>query len=83
MTTTLIAIDPAAIDALTAEIKRLHQRLDAVEMTPRPDWVTVKEYASHIGRSLRTVTRRIDAGELEIRNECGVRMVRINQDASQ
>lgn len=83
MKPTLIAVDPTAIEALTAEIKRLHQRLDAVEMTPRPDWVTVKEYATLIGRSLRTVTRRIDAGELEIRNECGVRMIRVNQGVSQ
>lgn len=83
MQPTLIAVDPVAIENLTAEIRRLHQRLDAVEMTPRPDWVTVKEYAAHIGRSLRTVARRIDAGELEIRNECGVRMVRLNQGASQ
>ena len=40
-------------------------------------WITVKEHARHIGRSVRTVTRRIDAGELEVRHECGVRMIRI------
>ena len=40
-------------------------------------WITVKEHARHIGRSVRTVTRRIDAGELEVRHEYGVRMIRI------
>ena len=77
MTKTLIVVDAASLESLSNEIKRLHSRLDAVMLIPRPEWVTVKEYARHIGRSVRTVTRRIDAGELEVRHECGVRMIRI------
>ncbi|MDO6591730.1 hypothetical protein DS901_13380 [Loktanella sp. D2R18] len=77
MTQTLIAVDVVILENLTDEIRRLHQRLDAALITPRPEWVTVKEYANHIGRSERTVTRRIDSGELDVRHQCGVRMVRV------
>lgn len=37
----LIAIDADALESLRIEVQRLHKRLDAVQMTPRPEWVTV------------------------------------------
>ena len=77
----LIAIDPQALDALRVEIEKLHKRLDAVQMEPRPEWVTVEEFAKLIGKHPRTVKRRIQAGEVEAREIAGVRMVRVNLDA--
>jgi len=73
-----IAIDPSALDALRSEIARIHARLDAVAMTPAPEWVTVDQFADMIGKSRRTVLRRIDAGEIEARQIGGERMVRVN-----
>lgn len=75
----LIAIDPNALESLTREVERLHQRLDAVQMQPQPEWLTVKEYADYVGRHPRTITRRIEAGELEACEMAGARMVRVNQ----
>ena len=73
-----IAIDPAALDTLRAEIARLHSRLDAVDMTPRAEWVTIDQLADMIGKSRRTVLRRIDAGQIETRHVAGERLVRVN-----
>jgi hypothetical protein len=77
----MIAIDPDALDALTIELSRLHKRLDAVEMTPRPTWLTVNDCAKAIGKDRKTVIRRIKAGRIEAKEICGERMVRFNPDA--
>jgi hypothetical protein len=79
--TQLIAIDANALADLRQEVSRLHKRLDAVQMTPRPEWVTVAEFAEIIGKSRRTVLRRIQEGELESKNIAGARMVRVIQGA--
>lgn len=79
MTPQLIAIDPSALDTLRNEIERLHARFDAVAMTPLPEWVTVEQMAEMIGRSRRTITRRIEAGMIEARDIGGERMVRANR----
>ena len=34
--TQLIAIDPAALQSVLAELRQIRQRLDAVDMHPRP-----------------------------------------------
>lgn len=76
----LIAIDPQALDALRVEIARLHKRLDAVQMAPRPEWITVGDYAEHVGRTKRTVRNWINEGSVETKREGGVTLVRINRD---
>ena len=43
--TQLIAIDPAALQSVLAELRQIRQRLDAVDMQPRPEWVTVADKA--------------------------------------
>lgn len=78
--TQLIAIDPNALDNLLSEVARLHQRLDGVHMTPPPRWINVAEFAEKIGKSTKTVKRRIDEGKLETKDVAGVRMV-LNPDA--
>lgn len=79
--TQLIAIDPNALNDLLSEVRRLNKRLDAVEMTPRPEWMTVDHFAAFIGKHRRTVIRRIEDGSLECREIAGVRMVRVNLGA--
>lgn len=76
MNAQLIAIDANALAKLCKEVSRLHERLDAVDITPRPEWVTVGEFAQKVDRSPRTVTRWIDAGQVESKTIAGVRMVR-------
>ena len=75
----LIAIDPSALDSLRMEIVRLHRRLDGVTMAPRPEWVTVAEYAEKVGRTKRTVRNWIDAGTVDTKVEGKVLLVRITQ----
>ena len=69
------------LDAVMEELKRLHRRLDAVEMTPKPEWVTVNKYASLKNVSRRTVIRKIEAGKVDAQDIDGYRMIRVNQAA--
>ena len=77
----LIAIDPQALDALRVEIEKLHKRLDAVQMAPRPEWVTITDYAAHVNRTKRTVRNWINEGSVETKREGGVTLVRLSQGA--
>ena len=57
---TLIAVDPEVLDLIRSirdDLTRLNQRIDAVQMAPKPDWVTVKEYSELVGKSPDTVKR--------------------------
>ena len=77
----LIAIDATALAHVEAELDRLHKRLDRLDMTPKPEWITIKEMADTIGKTEKTVKRRIDAGQIEAREVGGERMVRFNPAA--
>ena len=76
MTDTLIAIDKQALEGIRSELQRLHARLDAVEMTPQPKWITVGEMADKTGKSTRTIIRWIEAGKITSKVVGGTRMVR-------
>lgn len=73
----LIAVDPDALDALHKQLAQINRRLDEIQATPRPEWVTVSEYATIAKVSERTVLRRIEAGEIEVKRMAGKRMVRV------
>lgn len=73
----LIAIDANALESLLVEVQRLHKRLDAVQMMPMPEWVTVAEYAARVGRTKRTVRNWINEGSIETKREGAVTMVRV------
>ncbi len=77
MTAQLIAVDPAALDEIKAELAALRRDLQRVQMQPRPQWVTVKEYALQAGRTPRTVQGWIKAGKIESRREGGRLMVKV------
>ena len=76
MTQTLLTISEADLARIEAALAALATRLDRVEMRPKPEWLTLDEYAARIGRSKRTVQRYIDAGRLDTKSECGVVMIR-------
>lgn len=73
---TIIAIEKADLDGILRELADLKSRLDKVILTPKPEWVSVREYAASIGRSERTVQRHIDQGRLVTKEECGVTLVK-------
>ena len=74
---TLIAIDPAALQGLRDEIAALRRSIEGVSMTPRPEWLTVADYAAFIGKSQRTVKRMVDEGKVETKHVGHVRLVKI------
>lgn len=69
-------VPTADLDRLFGEIRELRTIIEGATIAPRPEWLTVAEFAEMIGKSTRTVKRRIDSGELETRNIAGTTMVR-------
>ncbi len=74
----LIAVDAGALDALLAEVRALRQEIQAVRIQPQPQWLPVKEYAAHVGRSVSTINRWIAQGRLEVKSVGNIRMVRLS-----
>ncbi len=64
------------IQALRAEIAALIRQMQAIQMTPRPEWVSVQEYAKSVSRSERTVREWIKAGRIESRRQGNLLQVR-------
>ena len=77
---TVVLVDPDALADLNRQLELIRQRLEVMEAQPRPEWVTIPQYAEMIGRSASTVKRRIRQGKLDVKDESGTRMVRLNQD---
>lgn len=80
----LIAVDPNALARLQAEVSQIKRKLDQPQIAPIPEWMPINAFADWIGKTPRTVRRKIDAGEIEAREIAGVRMVHagaINQGA--
>ena len=72
----LIAVDPDALARLQAEVSQIKRKLDEPQVTPIPEWMPIDAFANWLGKTPRTVRRKIDAGEIEAREIAGVRMVR-------
>jgi hypothetical protein len=77
MAAQLIAVDAEALAALIAKVDALTDEVRAARIAPEPQWMTVPDFAKHIGRSVDTVMRKVRAGELEVRHVAGVRMIRV------
>ena len=74
---TMVAVDPAALQALCDQVAALRSALERVIITPRPEWLTVDDYAKFTQQSRRTVLRRISEGAVELRKIGGKRMIRV------
>lgn len=77
MTPQLIAIDANALADLVAEVQELKSIVQQARIQPAPQWLTVKEYAAHVGKSESTVNRWIANGEVETKTVGKARMVRL------
>lgn len=75
-TQTLITIEAADLARIEQRLADLAEKLDRVVMAPKPEWLTVKDYAASIGRSERTVQRYIEQGRVQSKEECGVTLVK-------
>lgn len=73
---TIISINAADLTRIERELADLKDMLGKVVMAPKPEWLTVKDYAACIGRSERTVQRYIEQGRVESKEECGVTLVK-------
>lgn len=72
----LIATDDARIAALEAKLDAILRQLQAVQMAPRPEWLTVAEYAAQTGRSTKTVRNWVREGKVETRRDGTVLMIK-------
>ena len=75
--TQLIAINADALDAVLVRLERLENMLQGVTIQPKPEWVSVRDYAKQLNRCQKTVTRMIERGEMEARGSGHSRMVRV------
>lgn len=72
----LIAVDASVLDAIQAELAALRRCIEAVQMAPRPDWLTVEDYAALVGRTTKTVRAWVREGRLDTKREGSVLMIR-------
>lgn len=74
---TLIAIDPTELQSLRDELAALRRAIEKVALSPRPQWVTVAEYAEMRGKTAKTVRNWINAGQVETKRQGSVTLVRV------
>ena len=67
----------ADIDRLEALVSDLVTKIEGATITPAPEWLTVAQMAVKLGVSRKTVSRRIESGEIEARGSGKTRMVRV------
>lgn len=65
MTQTLITIEKADLEAINDKMDRITRMLEGVKLEPQPKWITQREYADMIGKSLDTVKRHVRAKKVE------------------
>lgn len=75
-TAAMIAVDANALDALKSQMERLERKIDQLT-EPEPDWMSIKDYAAHVGRSTKTVRNWIAEGKVEAETRGAVRGVRV------
>ena len=66
-----------AIQTLTAEVQQLRRTVEAVQMQPEPEWVSVRRAAEIYERHPDTVHRWIRGGEIESKIVGKRRMVKV------
>lgn len=71
MTQQLIAVDAEALTDLIKQVAELSEQVRLARIQPEPKWITVKECAAKMDKSVDTVRRRISEGSLE-RNRAGL-----------
>ncbi|MEC8629903.1 MAG: excisionase family DNA-binding protein [Pseudomonadota bacterium] len=75
----LIAVDRTALAALHAELRAVRQMLTNAQITPRDEWLTIREAAEQLGVSIDTIRRRIETGEVRTNGQTGkMRRVKLN-----
>ena len=74
---TLITIEAADLARIEATLIDIQSRLDEYELTPKPKWLTVAEYAVQVRKSKRTVNRWIKKGRLQTKKEGGVQLIEV------
>lgn len=73
----MIAVDAAALDAVLSRLERMEQKIDQLA-DPPPDWLSIKDYADHIGRSTKTVRNWIASGKVKAETRGAVRGIKID-----
>ena len=75
MSVEMIIVSSDILDTLIAEVRGLRADVQAVQLQPKPRWITIAEYAAKTGRSESTVQRHIREGKLDVNDTGTARMV--------
>lgn len=76
---TFVFPDPGPeLEAIKTELTSIRSLLEKVVMTPRPEWMSVKDYAKHMSKTPRTIQNWIEEGKVETKMVGGVKMVRLD-----
>lgn len=74
---TVVIADPTEdLKHIQAQLDGLKAMLEKVIITPKPEWLSVKDYALHMCKTIRTVDRWIEEGKVETKMVGNVKMVR-------
>ena len=57
------------------EVREIKEQIKTLQVDRRPEYYTLRQVAEAQGKSLRTIQRKISAGELECVNRNGQRVV--------
>jgi hypothetical protein len=74
---TMILVDASALARLEAEIARLADVVERVQMAPQPAFVPVSDYAAKVRRSPETVRRWARSGKIVTRRMGETLMVKV------
>lgn len=70
-------VERAVTKALGAEMK---EQFGQAQIVPVPEWLSIPDYARHVGKSESTINRWIAQGIIETRMEGAARMVRVQSN---
>lgn len=77
----MIAVDPDKLEDLARRMEALENAIRSVTMQPRPEWLSLSDYATDVGVTPRTVRNWIEAGKVETRREGEALFIRVNRAA--
>ena len=77
MTQQFAIIPVEDLAAIKFELAAIRQCLAGATVTPKPNWVSIKDAATALGVSPQTIRRRINTGEIPAQGSGKTRRVKI------
>lgn len=75
MTAQIAIVDAATLQAILDKLDAVQRSLEAAQIRPKPDWVSIPEAMAHYGCSADTIRRRVASGALKARGSGKLKQV--------